>query len=437
MKDRLLKILYMYPKGVKLSLVGLIMLFITGSSFYMVFKFPFYTRLKVIFVLLFVVNALLFVRFRNRKKSFFHRMMQSRFFPRKLAFTMEGKFLVFITLSIGFAAVNTGINLLYLLMAMLLSIIVTSGILSELTLRKLCWEVDIPSETIISSETNGFIKIQNKKRYLSSFSLEGDLLVAEDSGIIQKKGILLKLKAGEESQMLVRLVFPKRGKHQIRGISIGTRFPFSFFSKSRHYEFNRSVLVMPKGEESVEKTLSRLSIKQDDHFDARNKKGQGSEFFSIRQMHSGDDWRNVHWKKTASRQQFAIKEFEEMAGKRALICLTGSQRDHMVHKNREQGIEIVASIVRLLVHRNFHVSLVAPNLYIDEGEGPSSIKRIFIALALLDADQDFRISVSQRNRGFSDTLISVNLDTLEVSQMNDLPGPGRRYQIPAGGDGVL
>ena len=106
---------------------------------------------------------------------------------------MEGKFLVFITLGIGFAAVNTGVNLLYLLMAMLLSIIVASGILSELTLKKLRWEVDFPSETIVASETFGSIKIQNQKQYLSSFSLEGDLLVADDSGIIQKKGRLLKL----------------------------------------------------------------------------------------------------------------------------------------------------------------------------------------------------------------------------------------------------
>ena len=105
----------------KVSLVGLIMLFITGSSFYMIFKFPYYMRLKVIFVFLFVVNTLLFVRFRDQRKSLINRMMQSSFFPRKLTFTMEGKFLVFITLGIGFAAVNTGVNLLYLLMAMLLS----------------------------------------------------------------------------------------------------------------------------------------------------------------------------------------------------------------------------------------------------------------------------------------------------------------------------
>ena len=46
--------------------------------------------------------------------------------PRKLKFTREGKFFVGITLGVGFAAINTGNNLLYLLLGMLLALIVVS-----------------------------------------------------------------------------------------------------------------------------------------------------------------------------------------------------------------------------------------------------------------------------------------------------------------------
>ena len=40
--------------------------------------------------------------------------------PRRLKFTREGKFFVGITLGVGFAAINTANNLLYLLLGMLL-----------------------------------------------------------------------------------------------------------------------------------------------------------------------------------------------------------------------------------------------------------------------------------------------------------------------------
>jgi hypothetical protein len=56
--------------------------------------------------------------------------------PRKLKFTREGKYYLGITLGVGFAAINTGNNLLYLLLGMLLSLIVVSGVMSDLSLKQ-------------------------------------------------------------------------------------------------------------------------------------------------------------------------------------------------------------------------------------------------------------------------------------------------------------
>ena len=57
--------------------------------------------------------------------------------PRKLKLTREGKYYLLITLGVGFAAVNTGNNLLYLLLGMFLSLIVVSSVMSEISLRHL------------------------------------------------------------------------------------------------------------------------------------------------------------------------------------------------------------------------------------------------------------------------------------------------------------
>ena len=55
--------------------------------------------------------------------------------PRRLQFTREGRIIVLLSVGVGFAAINTGNNLLYLLLGWLLSFIIASGILSEQTLR--------------------------------------------------------------------------------------------------------------------------------------------------------------------------------------------------------------------------------------------------------------------------------------------------------------
>src|ERR1041384_4290983 len=60
--------------------------------------------------------------------------------PRRLSFTREGRIIVILSVGVGFAAINTGNNLLYLLLGWLLSFIIASGILSEMTLKRLTVE---------------------------------------------------------------------------------------------------------------------------------------------------------------------------------------------------------------------------------------------------------------------------------------------------------
>ncbi|MEQ9319041.1 MAG: hypothetical protein RIF41_07760, partial [Polyangiaceae bacterium] len=68
-----------------------------------------------------------------------------RSWPRKLKFTREGKYFLGITLGVGFAAINTGNNLLYLLLGMMLSLIIVSGVMSELSLRTLTVKRRLPA----------------------------------------------------------------------------------------------------------------------------------------------------------------------------------------------------------------------------------------------------------------------------------------------------
>src|SRR6185436_19935940 len=66
---------------------------------------------------------------RPEPKNAWQRLLRRFRPPRKLKFTREGKYFLGITLGVGFAAINTGNNLLYLLLGMLLSLIVLSGVM--------------------------------------------------------------------------------------------------------------------------------------------------------------------------------------------------------------------------------------------------------------------------------------------------------------------
>ena len=98
--------------------------------------------------------------------------------PRRFPPTREGWWFLLATLLVGAAAVNGGINLLFLVFGMMIFLILASGVLSELALRGL--EVTRRPPAAIHAGTPYLmgIAVRNGKRRLPTFSLEVEDLVA-------------------------------------------------------------------------------------------------------------------------------------------------------------------------------------------------------------------------------------------------------------------
>src|SRR5215471_17275908 len=97
--------------------------------------------------------------------------------PRRLSFTREGRIIVVLAVGVGFAAINTGNNLLYLLLGWLLSFIIASGVLSELTLKRLTVERRPPPRVFAGEPFLMEVVIKNEKAARASFSIEIEDLV--------------------------------------------------------------------------------------------------------------------------------------------------------------------------------------------------------------------------------------------------------------------
>nr|MBA3914519.1 hypothetical protein [Terriglobales bacterium] len=86
-------------------------------------------------------------------------------------FTGVGIFYIALVLLIGIAALNTGNNLLYIVVATLLAAIVVSGLASAATLRKLQLEVRLPERVFAGRATLAQFRLTNPRRWLASFSI--------------------------------------------------------------------------------------------------------------------------------------------------------------------------------------------------------------------------------------------------------------------------
>jgi uncharacterized protein (DUF58 family) len=229
---------------------------------------------------------------------------------RRFPPTREGWYFLVATLLVGLGAINAGLNLLFLLWGMMLFLILASGVLSELCLRRL-----IPRRTPPSSITAGTpylmgIALANRKRRLPSFSIEVEDLV--DGKPIEKRCYFLKLPAGRTQETAYRHTVERRGRLHLTGYRLSTRFPFGLIHKSRDVPEPMELLVYPAlcpvPADLISGLASRHGVGQ------HKRRSRRGEFHGLREFRKGDDPRDIHWRTSARRGAPFVRETEDDEG---------------------------------------------------------------------------------------------------------------------------
>lgn len=301
--------------------------------------------------------------------------------PRTLSFTYEGKRYIAILILIGFAAINTGNNLLYLIVAMLLSIIIISGILSESTLRGVFIERHALGAIYKDSPTKINYSIKNTKKKIPSYSI--NLIEINQENLLGNGSYILKIDSQSKKNLQVEYTFLKRGLYQLEGLSISTRFPFGLFIKTKKNYIATEVLVYPAIKPLEIKTLnngSSLGVKES------NEKGFGGDLYGARKHRPEDDSRHIDWKSSAKSGTLMHKEFTRDSDKEIIIKFSNYSNEKDIDdgfSNFEDLVDEAASLIKHFLDKGYSVGLTTLNTKIAPNRGPKHESIIFKELALI------------------------------------------------------
>lgn len=296
------------------------------------------------------------------------------FFSRTLRPTREGWWCLLAAVGVGFAAVSTGNNLLYLLEAMLLGLVVVSGLLSEMSMRGLHLALRVPDEVFAGRPALFALAVVNGKRRLPSYSLA---LAAPGHGEIVR--YLPRLRAGEERLIAWETTFPSRGRERLPALRVTTRFPFGLFAKSGPVVVDAEIVVYP-ALQAVPAEIWRRA--QGMVFASPRRAGHGHGLRNLREYRSGDDPRLIHWRLSAKRRALVIRELEEETALDARIVLAGTGARET--ERREHALSEAASLARALLRAGSAVALAGPGIDVAAGRGREHERRILTTLALYD-----------------------------------------------------
>ncbi len=223
--------------------------------------------------------------------------------PRRLRLTREGKLFVGITFGVGLAAINTGNNLLYLLLGMLLSLIVISGVMSEISLRGLTVVRRLPTRAQVSRAHLVEIEVSNSKKRVPSYAIEVEDL--REGQPADKRCFFLKISPSSAQVAAYRRTPQRRGRDHHVGFRVATRFPFGLFEKSREITSEGDLVIYP----AVDPV--RLGP---DRGGARRfgggaiGRGAGDEIAGVRPGRADEDPRDIYWRKSTVPGQLVMRE---------------------------------------------------------------------------------------------------------------------------------
>jgi len=301
---------------------------------------------------------------------------------------------------VSLAAINTGNNLLYVVVAALLSAILVSGVASAQVLRSLALDVHFPEHVFAGRPLLARLLLRNTSSWLSSFSVRvvpakrnhkdkmhwrweaytfgwprhrapqdqwlrlpdrrlRRVLENEEKPILEESVYFPFLAPGQELRADLEISFPNRGRYSEKNFGLATRFPFSFLMKTRRINLAREVIVYPVVE-PTEEFLEVLPMVTGEF--ETFVRGRGNDLYLIREYMPDDSARHVDWKATARTGALKVREFSREDERKLRIVFDNPAPGVLPPVVYEQAVRLAASLGWHFHHEDVEVSFVAPGL---------------------------------------------------------------------------
>ncbi|MBX7062361.1 MAG: DUF58 domain-containing protein [Pyrinomonadaceae bacterium] len=334
-------------------------------------------------------------------------------------FTLGGSVMAVLIIVVGFSAWNTGNNLLFIVLSVMLAALTVGFIAGWLTLRKLDIRLRFP-ETIYAAEPFPItLEISNRKWIVPAFSVVAEVRGKEREKIADAEEVseafpafiskrllaaphtnltldhFAYIPARDSIERRVSHKFAARGRFKITDFELSTGFPFGFFRHRRRLAANEAdILIFPRRtvRRQEDEILSTLGSRE-----ALKTRGSGDDLLFLRNYEAADDIRRIDWKATARTQRIMVREFAAETDARVRILIGGflpaadvpSLRERIegktaLHPEFEAAISFAAALLSDLESAGVEFSVAVGNEDLVLGGSKAHLFSCLSALALAE-----------------------------------------------------
>jgi uncharacterized protein (DUF58 family) len=317
--------------------------------------------------------------------------LEVRRFDLPIEVTSGGAIFVLILLVVGFAAWNTGNNLLFMIFSLLCSSLFVGGAAARASLRDLNVSARFPDHIFAGEAAPVIVTLRNAKRVFPSFSILVEARGPRGANHKSRRrqqflkrtlAYFTYIPRRAAAEQRVEQLFPGRGHVLINGFELSTRFPFGFFRFRRRLRARDVDIVVYPKPEPIGDELHLLPTYAGRMASVR--RGVGQDLFSLRDYQPQDDLRHIDWKATARSRNLTVREFTAEDERRITVVLDTrdlSEADSEDFLQRfEAGVIQAASLLKHFIDERAEVRLMLGE---DLGRYGSGLKHLYDCLRRL------------------------------------------------------
>jgi uncharacterized protein (DUF58 family) len=296
---------------------------------------------------------------------------------RPIRLTRFGVLYILFSLGVGAAAINTGNNLLYLILGLLLGFIVISGIFSDSCL----WGIQTrwSAATDFYAGQEGELDLRLHKSWFPGVAVR---IEAHWNSHPPTSHLFFWIPRRATSSARLKIRPTHRGRLELTRVRYATRFPFGLLEKFHEFKESASWVVYP-----AVRRIPRSVLQSPGWAFSENsfpRKGTGTSPLNLREYRAGDSSRQIHWKSSAKLQSLMVMEMEDdsQAGHLLIVphWLSGEEGERLV--------EFVASLVFTFFTQDQRIGLYCPRASFAPDHSRVHLKKILTYLALLDLEEE-------------------------------------------------
>lgn len=221
-------------------------------------------------------------------------------------------------LAVALAALNTGNNLLYLVLSAMLALVAVSSVLSEWSIRSLRVSRTLEEEAFAGQPVAGRWQVHNPRSLTTAIDIRLEEVSTRHASLVgTTQAEVNEIGAACRATAPATWCFAQRGIHRIEAVRISTSWPFGIFRKWYEREAQMDVLVFPRrGRRAQDKPSFVSTTGTSERVLARSRPSARGDFFGLREHRVGDDPRMIHWRSSARRGQLLSVENEATGSSR-------------------------------------------------------------------------------------------------------------------------